>query len=232
MKTGGPQGKSTQSNREASDDLPADGSLLTARGVRSRAALLDAARQMFRVKGYANTTITDITGEAGRAPGSFYTYFKNKEALLEQLAEDFKSEILFHMSALSTREAEPYTLIREHCAIYWRSCRDHSAELAAMFQAAMVDQHFRRRWQEIRADARTRIATSIISAEKKGLAQAPNPNPEIMASAIGSMMDYFCYIWLIEGGESDNSTLSDDIAIDTMARIFYRSVFSSPEPQP
>ncbi len=227
MKTSKPQ---TTANKKANNELPADGTVLTARGIRSRAALLSAARQMFRQKGYSNTNITDITGEAGCAAGSFYTYFKNKEELLEQLAEDFKTETLTRMSALNTRDTEPYALTRELCAIYWHSCRDHSAELAAMFQAAMVDEHFKRRWQDIRADARKRITVSIISAEAKGLAKAPNPHPEIMASAIGSMMDYFCYIWLIEGGESNNSTLDDEIAIDTMARVFYRSVYATPEP--
>ena len=42
-------------------ELPADGTLLTARGVRSRTALLEAARRLFRDKGYANVTIADIT---------------------------------------------------------------------------------------------------------------------------------------------------------------------------
>ncbi|MBE9537849.1 MAG: hypothetical protein IMF06_02145, partial [Proteobacteria bacterium] len=46
----------------AANALPADGTLLTARGVRSRMALLNAARTMFKTKGYANTTIVDITG--------------------------------------------------------------------------------------------------------------------------------------------------------------------------
>ena len=212
------------------EQLPADGTLLTARGVRSRAALLDAARTMFKAKGYANTTIADITGEAGRAAGSFYTYFDNKEELLEQLAEDFKNEIVTHMSAIDVASTEPYDLIRELCAVYWRGCRDHSAELAAMFQAAMQDQQFRQRWQEIRSDTRKKIAGAIVAAEKAGLSAAPNPDPEAMASAIGSMMNYFCYIWLIDGGEPDCPMLSDDVAIDTMARVFYRSVFASPEP--
>lgn len=218
----------TANNTE--EGLPADGTLLTARGVRSREALLAAARSVFKKKGYANTTIADITGKAGRAPGSFYTYFTNKEELLEQLAEDFKNEIVTHMSTLDMAGTEPYDLIRELCAVYWRGCRDRSAELAAMFQAAMQDDHFRQRWQEIRSDTRRKIAASIVAAEKAGLVMATNPDPDAMASAIGAMMNYFCYIWLIDGGEVNSAPLSDDAAIDTMARVFYRSVFAAPEP--
>ncbi len=44
------------------------------------------------------------------------------------------------------------------------------------------------------------------------------------------MMDYFCYVWLIEGGEADRASLPDEIAIETMARVLYRSLFAEAEP--
>jgi len=210
------------------ETLPADGTLLTARGVRTRTALLEAARRMFRSQGYANTKIADITHEADRALGSFYTYFANKEDLLEQLAEDFKAEIDGRLSALELTSTEPYAVIREMCAVYWTSCRDHSAELAAIFQASMIDPHFAERWREIRADARANIAAGIRAVGRSG--QAQNPEPEATASALGSMMDYFCYVWLVEGGEADRRSLPDDIAVEAMARVLYRTVFAAPEP--
>jgi len=208
--------------------LPADGTLLTARGVRSRAALLDAARRLFHRKGYANTKIADITREAGRALGSFYTYFANKEELLEQLAEDFKAEVDRRQANLDLAGAEPYDVVRELCAVYWTSCRSHAPELAAIFQASMINQRFARRWQEIRADARRSIAAGIRAVGEAD--RAHNPEPDATASALGSMMDYFCYVWLIEGGETGRSTLPDDVAIDTLARIVYRTVFAAAEP--
>jgi hypothetical protein len=60
---------------------------------------------------------------------------------------------------------------------------------------------------------------------------AQNPDPDATASALGSMMDYFCYVWLIEGGETGRSSLPDEVAIDTMARVLYRTVFAEPEPE-
>jgi len=210
------------------ETLPVDGSLLTARGVRSRAALLDAARRLFATKGYANTRIADITREAGRALGSFYTYFPNKEAVLEQFAEDFKAESDKRVTELDLTDVEPYEMVRELCAVYWNSCRDHAAELAAIFQASMLDERFAGRWREIRSDARQNIAAGIRAAAEAGRAQ--NPEPDATASALGSMMDYFCYVWLIEGGEAGRDSLPDDVAIEAMARVLYRSVFAAPEP--
>ena len=198
--------------------------------MRSREALLSAARHLFETKGYANTKIADITSEAGRALGSFYTYFDNKEAVLEQLAEDFKTEVEGRVTALDLTAADPYETIRGLCGAYWNSCRDHSAELAAIFQASMLDEHFAQRWREIRSDARRSIAEGIREVGDAGL--AADPDPDVTASALGSMMDYFCYVWLVEGGEADRSSIPDDVAISTMARVMYRTVFATRDGEP
>jgi AcrR family transcriptional regulator len=208
--------------------LPADGTLRTARGIRSRAALIAAARRLFESKGYANTKIADITQEAGRALGTFYTYFSNKEEVLEQLAKDFKAEIDERLTELDLSSGEPYEVIRELCAVYWDSCRNHSAELGSIFQASMLDERFAERWRDIRADARRNIAAGIRAAGKAG--RAENPAPDATASALGSMMDYFCYVWLVEGGEAGQASLSDEVAIDALALVMYRTVFAAPEP--
>jgi AcrR family transcriptional regulator len=222
------RGKTTFDTADFSESLPADGTLLTARGVRSRMALLDAARRLFRRQGYANTKIADITQEAGKALGSFYTYFANKEEVLEQLAEDFKAEVDLRLTNLELTGGDPYDVIRDMCAVYWNSCKNYAPELAAIFQASMMDARFANRWREIRSDARENIATGIRALDAAG--RVHNDEPEATASALGSMMDYFCYVWLIEGGEAHRSSLPDDVAIDTMARVFYRTVFAAAEP--
>jgi AcrR family transcriptional regulator len=207
---------------------PADGTLLTARGVRSRTALLAATRRLFQSKGYANTKIADITQEAGKALGSFYTYFANKEEVLEQLAQDFKNEVDAQLAELDSTGGDPYEVIRELSAVYWISCKKHAPEFAAIFQASMMDGQFAIRWRGIRSDAREKMADQIRALDRAGRVQ--NPEPEATASALGSMMDYFCYVWLIEGGEMDRSSLPDDVAIETMARVVYRTIFAAAEP--
>ena len=209
--------------------LPEDGTLLTARGVRSRTELLEAARRLIQRKGYAKTKISDITQEAGKALGSFYTYFANKEEVLEQLAEDFKAEIDARVTGLDLTGGDSYAVVREVCEVYWSSCKNHAPELAAIFQASMLDERFAKRWREIRADARDNIAAGIRALDAAGVAH--NPEPEATASALGSMMDYFCYVWLVEGGEVGRPPIADDVAIEAMARVFYRTVFASAEPK-
>ena len=58
-----------------------------------RKRLLDAAYTLFQEKGAANTTINDIAKEAKVAKGTFYLYFPDKEALLNQVIFKCSSRI-------------------------------------------------------------------------------------------------------------------------------------------
>jgi AcrR family transcriptional regulator len=65
----------------------------TARGDRTRRALLDAAAREFGVKGFHDTGISDITREAKVALGSFYTWFDSKEAIFRALVADMSERV-------------------------------------------------------------------------------------------------------------------------------------------
>jgi AcrR family transcriptional regulator len=54
---------------------------------RTRAKLLEAARQLVREKGYANTTLQDVASRAGMTSGAIYGNFKNRDELFVSLAE-------------------------------------------------------------------------------------------------------------------------------------------------
>ncbi|KDR96547.1 transcriptional regulator, TetR family [Peptoclostridium litorale DSM 5388] len=49
------------------------------RAIEKRLRLIKSAKKVFNDKGYHNTHIKDITGEAGISTGLFYKYFKDKD---------------------------------------------------------------------------------------------------------------------------------------------------------
>jgi AcrR family transcriptional regulator len=59
------------------------------RSERSRAAILDAALQLFSHRGYGSTSIRDIASAADVSTGSVYHHFKDKEAIFQSLLEQF-----------------------------------------------------------------------------------------------------------------------------------------------
>ena len=59
----------------------------------TRKALLEAARVCFGERGFDATTIGHIAGKAGVAPGTIYVHFSAKEALADELLDQFNQEI-------------------------------------------------------------------------------------------------------------------------------------------
>ena len=55
---------------------------------------LDAAQQLFYTRGYEQTSVNAILEKVGVAKGTFYHYFKSKEALLDSLIERMTDQII------------------------------------------------------------------------------------------------------------------------------------------
>ena len=68
------------------DDKPdalTAGNALGPKGARTRTAIIDAALQLFRERGYEATTMRAIAAEADVSLGNAYYYFKSKEHLIQ-----------------------------------------------------------------------------------------------------------------------------------------------------
>jgi len=60
---------------------------------RTRAKLLEAARELIREKGYARTTLQDVASRAEMTSGAIYGNFKNRDELFISLAEAYWAPI-------------------------------------------------------------------------------------------------------------------------------------------
>src|SRR4051794_4957709 len=160
----------------------------------TEAALKEAALRVFERAGYLNAKITDITAEAGRAAGSFYTHFAGKEALLEALLTDLLADSDVraagsdHRSDFSDRAA-----IRWHVAIGWRFLRRHRTLFRALYQAAAVDDRVAARLRELPEPALPPLADHLVEARDAGL-DLPGP-PVLVAAAIGALLSQFAAGW-------------------------------------
>lgn len=66
----------------------------------NRAALLEAARACFLELGYDAVTVRDIVRASALAPGTFYNYFPDKEALFREILEQRIDALTTRMHAL------------------------------------------------------------------------------------------------------------------------------------
>jgi Transcriptional regulator len=65
-----------------------------------KSALVKAGEELFKTKGFEETTIEEVTGTAGVARGTFYNYFQSKE--------DLALEIFYGTEELTTEQIEDF----------------------------------------------------------------------------------------------------------------------------
>ena len=129
-----------------------------------RHALLEAAAQLFRRKGFAATTTRDIAAASGMQSGSPFYHFKSKDALLLAVMEEGMNSALARQQAVVTApghadlspQAQLRVLVQTHFAVLlgpgsdfvpvmlyeWRSlnARQHKlmAKLIAQYEATWM----------------------------------------------------------------------------------------------
>jgi AcrR family transcriptional regulator len=68
--------------------------------------IFEVSGRLFKEKGFGNTTVDEITKEAGIAKGTFFNYFPTKEALLMYFGEQ-KDELIYDLIEKETIKSIP-----------------------------------------------------------------------------------------------------------------------------
>ncbi|MEN8652123.1 TetR/AcrR family transcriptional regulator [Streptomyces sp. 21So2-11] len=184
----------------------------------TEAELKAAAVRAFARLGYLNTKITDITAEAGRAAGSFYTHFANKETLLEALLADLLAEgdrtvvTPGHDDDFRDRDA-----VRWHVATYWSFYRRYRTTVVALQQAATVDESFAQRSRELMEPDLRHIADHLGNLNLPG-------DPLLVASMFTTLLSTCADLWLSGRGPQLGRVLSDEEAIETLTSFLYAGI--------
>ncbi len=74
-----------------------------------RDAILDAALTVFAERGFEAARLDDVAAQAGVAKGTLYLYFKDKEALFEEVVRSAASPIVERLSVLAAAPDMPMT---------------------------------------------------------------------------------------------------------------------------
>lgn len=101
--------------------------------VDKREAILRAATHVFAQKGYFNSKVSDIAGEAGIADGTVYLYFKSKDEILHSIFDRAMAEFI----AEGRREIDGLT---DPAARLRRIAQLHLEKLGADREMAVVFQ--------------------------------------------------------------------------------------------
>lgn len=76
-------------------------------GVDTKDVLIDVARTLFATKGYANTSMNDISNAANKGRRTLYTYFKNKDEVFYAVIRAETLTLRDYLKQLLTNPSKP-----------------------------------------------------------------------------------------------------------------------------
>ena len=160
---------------------------LSARGLRSRAALVRAARAVFERDGFLDARIVDICLEAGVATGSFYTYFKAKEDVFAAVMAEVHEETLHPRLDPGIETDDPRAMIDAANRAYLMAYRRNARLMTLIEQVALIDERFLQLRLDRAHKFARRNAAAIARLQALGLAD-PGLDPLATAHAMNAMV--------------------------------------------
>jgi len=110
----------------------------------------------------------------------------------------------------------------EAAAAHWNTYRNRLAEIVSVSQLAMISDDFAEYWADICSLPIGLITQMVKQAQQHGFC-AQEDDPHLMAVAMVSMLNQFCYTQL--SGAAVGDTVDDDACITALAKFFYRTIY-------
>jgi AcrR family transcriptional regulator len=185
-------------------DLPT-----TERGLRTRAALIAAARKVFERMGYLDARLIDITRAAKCSAGTFYTYFSSKEEIFAAVLEVAQEDMLHPGMPHVATEDDPAAIIEASNRAYLQAYQRNAKLMGLLEQVANVDPEFRE-LRTLRSNAFVRRnARSIARLQANGQAD-PDLDPLLAARALSGMMSRFAFGHFVTREDRDDTPVTTD----------------------
>lgn len=174
----------------------------------TRRALLAAARSVLVEHGYMRATVAQIARAAGRAHGTFYLYFDNKEDIYSRLLENMWTG-LKEESRDIWRPDVPLKSVRVTVDRYVSAFEENVDLWRLLDEMSATNPRF----QEIRDDTRREFTRKIQRGIESSLNQADvgSMRTEIMAELLAGMVDEGCSARFLRGRSWPREELVDHI---------------------
>lgn len=175
----------------------------TARGERTRRAILNAAAAEFGEKGFHEGSISGITRRAGCALGSFYTYFDTKDAVFRALVTDMSAQVRDYVGPRIAAAPDQIAAEKEGLLSFLEFARAHKEIYRIIDESEFVDQAAYRTHYETTAE---RITSRLKIAAERG--EVRSDVNEVHAWAIMGMNVFLG----LRYGVWDESETPEDVA--------------------
>jgi AcrR family transcriptional regulator len=181
------------------------------RGERTASRLREAAREAFAELGWNATRVEDIVQRAGVSHGTFYTYYDNKSAVLDQLVRDSQAEFAALAAAPWRADDVRGALERVIGGFLDLFARD-VVIMRTWLQAAREEKAFGDLYVQSRRLFVRRVAEHLALAARGG-GHAHVPTAGTVASALVAMVEHLAYTWLVLGEPHERDDVLDALVL-------------------
>lgn len=185
--------------------------------INTRDRIIIVATEVFFDKGFADTTVDDITGSAGLSHGTFYIYFKNKKDVLYELVKE-TFELLYDVTEEPWKREHSYESLRESIHGFFIMYQSHWKVIRTWKEVAMQDAEFMKMWETLVDQITHRIQQNIESSLRRGLCQLIDS--VVAARALSGMIDHYANDSLMK-----EETIDFDLVSHTLAHIWYYGIY-------
>ena len=132
--------------------------------------ILTIAARIFRQKGYNATSMNDLAKECGLFKGSLYHYFKNKEAILQEVIQSYFEYLLLYLEPINSSKVMPTEKLRMSLEIQMRAIEaNRDAVSVALREDRAVENPYREAYIAQRNRLEDHLASIIEEGIEKGM---------------------------------------------------------------
>jgi len=178
----------------------------------TRAALLATARKVFTERGYADTSMDDLTAQAGFTRGALYHHFSDKKGLLAAVVEQVDSEVDARLKAISDSAEDPWEGFSGRCQAYLQMALEPEIQRLLLRDARAV-------LGPASAEAQRHCVESMTGLIDELMAQGvvAEADSEALASLIyGSLSE--AAFWIAEGDQASRRLERASAALELLLR--------------
>jgi AcrR family transcriptional regulator len=161
---------------------------------RTRAALLQAAYDLFTTNGYIDTSVADITDAAGVSLGTFYQYFRDRAEVVGALLHEHTARNLSRTEAGWRPQDGPDGVYRVVLSfVGWYA--EEAAFAKVWEEVCHVDEHVAELRRDLGRVFTEGVELQLLRASKAGIVRPFSAyDAALAARALTGMVDRFCYV--------------------------------------
>lgn len=162
--------------------------------------IMSAAMGLFSTRGYAETTVEDITEAADVGKGTFFNYFPTKDALLLAIFDSVRQRFV-ELEASAAHITDVPKSLREFAHRFLNTMVRSPKIIRNMFGLALTDPVMGERFESVLRQARHAIIVLLEHGQKIGQVRT-----DIPAAILGRSFQQFIFgteiIWSFSSGEN------------------------------